>query len=88
MIVFDSCTFFLSCFEGYAETDNECPICAPENRCVFSLSATFCSLTLIFDFFSSLLCALFLILKDKMKMRFLIQLKDLRHVLPFVQSLA
>ena len=24
--------FLVSCFEGYAETDNECPICAPENR--------------------------------------------------------
>ena len=34
IIAFNFCTFFRSCFEGYAETDNECPICAPENRLV------------------------------------------------------
>ena len=27
-----SLSLFCSCFEGYAESDNECPICAPENR--------------------------------------------------------
>ncbi|PFX15152.1 Vacuolar protein sorting-associated protein 11-like [Stylophora pistillata] len=26
-----------SCFEGYAESDNECPICAPENRKVLDI---------------------------------------------------
>lgn len=30
-------SFHQNCFEGYAESDNECPICAPENRKVLDI---------------------------------------------------
>lgn len=30
-------SFHQICFEGYAESDNECPICAPENRKVLDI---------------------------------------------------